>query len=83
MSDQNNETVVETSAADISLSLTDIQNALQVIDYACDQGAFKGWKTIEQVLGVRQRLNAFLEAAAAAAPVAEAEVTETTETVEG
>jgi hypothetical protein len=48
-----------------ALSLDDIANAVQVIDHAADQGAFKSWKTIEQVLLVRQRLKAFLEAAAA------------------
>lgn len=64
----------------IVLSLNDISNAVKVIDFAADQGAFKGWKTIEQVLHVRQRLNAFLETAQAAQEGAgEAPVAETTE----
>jgi hypothetical protein len=63
MSDSINETTVE--EAPVSLSLNDIQNAVKVIDFAAEQGAFKGWKTIEQVLNVRQRLNSFLEVAAA------------------
>jgi hypothetical protein len=47
----------------VVLSLTDIQNAVKVIDFAADQGAFKGWQVVEQVLTVRNRLNAFLSAA--------------------
>lgn len=71
---------VEANEAEISLSLNDIQNAVKVIDFAADQGAFKGWKTIEQVLVVRQRLNSFLEAASAGQPAPEGEATaETTE----
>lgn len=83
MSDTN--TAVEgAETAEIVLSLNDIQNAVKVIDFAADQGAFKGWKTIEQVLVVRQRLNSFLEAAAAngaeEAPAAEGDApAETTE----
>jgi len=45
-----------------NLSVSDIQNAIRVIDYACDQGAFKGWNTIEQVMIVRNRMNEFLKA---------------------
>lgn len=48
-----------------SLGLVDIQNALKVIDFACDQGAFKGWSTIEQVQLVRTKLAAFVAYAAA------------------
>ncbi|RYD59628.1 MAG: hypothetical protein EOP83_20550 [Verrucomicrobiaceae bacterium] len=82
MSDVTENTVTE--EAPISLSLNDIQNAVKVIDFAAEQGAFKGWKTIEQVLNVRQRLNAFLEVAQAQAPEAteseaSEEVAETTE----
>lgn len=50
---------------DVVLSLADIQNAVKVIDFAADQGAFKGWQTIEQVLVVRSRLNNFIAAAQA------------------
>ncbi len=56
------------------IQITDLQNAVQIIDYACEQGAFKGWKVIEQVIAVREKLAAFLAAAApapAAEPVAE------------
>ena len=48
-----------------SLGLVDIQNALKVIDFAADQGAFKGWSTIEQVQLVRNNLAAFVAFAAA------------------
>lgn len=43
-----------------SLGIQDIKNALSVIDYAAEQGAFKGWGTIEQVIAVRTRLNNFV-----------------------
>jgi hypothetical protein len=49
-----------------SLGIVDIQNALKIIDFACEQGAFKGWQTIEQVQGVRNKFAAFVEFAAAA-----------------
>jgi hypothetical protein len=56
-----------------NLSIADIQNAIRVIDYAAEQGAFKGWNTIEQVLVVRNKLNDFLKVVAPVeAPVAEA-----------
>lgn len=59
------ETEASTNEAGLGLSLADIQNAVKVIDYAAEQGAFKGWSVMEQVLVVRNRLNAFLGAAAA------------------
>jgi hypothetical protein len=45
-----------------SLGVQDIQNAVRVIDFAAEQGAFKGWQTIEQVLLVRNRLRSFVQA---------------------
>lgn len=48
-----------------SLGLVDIQNGLKIIDFACDQGAFKGWATIEQVQSVRNKYAAFIAHAAA------------------
>lgn len=46
-----------------AIQITDLQNAVQIIDYACEQGAFKGWKVIEQVIAVREKLATFLAAA--------------------
>jgi hypothetical protein len=43
-----------------SLGIQDIQNALKIIDFAAEQGAFKGWNTIEQVLAVRSKIAAFV-----------------------
>lgn len=43
------------------LTLADIKNAVNVIDYAAGQGALKGWEIIGQVMQVRQRLAAFVE----------------------
>ena len=47
-----------------SLGIQDIQNALRIIDFAAEQGAFKGWSTINQVLAVRTRLEEFVTYAA-------------------
>lgn len=47
-----------------ALSTTDILNAVKVIDFACDQGAFKGWNTLENVARVRAKLLGFLQAVA-------------------
>jgi hypothetical protein len=55
-----------------SLTLADVKNAVNVIDHAAEQGAFKGWNVIAQVMQVRNRLATFVETAAPkteAAPV--------------
>lgn len=41
--------------------VAEIKNAIAVIDHAADQGAFKGWNVVNQVLAVRGRLSAFIE----------------------
>lgn len=46
------------------ISVDDIKNAVRIIDFAAEQGAYKGWKVIEQVLLVRNRLNEFVSAVA-------------------
>lgn len=81
---ETQETIVSEATADagaevsVNLTLTDIQNAVKVIDFAADQGAFKGWPTIEQVLIVRNRLTAFVAAAGGSADdAAEASEAET------
>ena len=51
-----------------SLNIADIQNALKIIDYAAEQGAFKGWTIIEQVLVSRNRLNDFVKAVTPVVP---------------
>jgi hypothetical protein len=59
-------TVVEAAGEpSVGLAFADIENAVKIIDYACDQGAFKGWQIIQQVFDVRARLNGFVEAARA------------------
>src|SRR5690349_455600 len=47
----------------VNLNVPDIADAVKVIDFACEQGAFRGWDTILQVHGVRERLGAFVNAA--------------------
>lgn len=66
MSDLENQAGAPAETAAPSISIQDLQNAVKVIDYACEQGAFKGWQVIEQVIGVRAKLVTFLEAAAPA-----------------
>ena len=43
------------------LAISDVQNAVKIIDHCAQEGAFKGWETIEQVLAVRNRLVEFLK----------------------
>lgn len=45
------------------LTLADVKNAVNIMDYAAEQGAFKGWEIISQVMQVRQRLATFVEVA--------------------
>lgn len=59
------------------INITDLENVVKIIDYAADQGAFKGWAVVEQVLAVRNKIQAFVAAATPAAeeaPQEEAEV---------
>lgn len=69
MSEQNTANTSEEvqATAETGLNLSDIENAVKVIDYAQAQGAFKDWETIEKVLFVRKRLAAFVDAASAVA----------------
>ena len=48
---------------DLNLNIDDISDAVKIIDYASEQGAFKGWDTIRQILIVRDKLNNFVIAA--------------------
>jgi hypothetical protein len=50
----------QAAVAPPSIGLADLQNAVKIIDYAAEQGAFKGWTVIEQVIAVRNKLNAFV-----------------------
>jgi hypothetical protein len=64
-----------------NLVIQDIENALKIIDFAAEQGAFKGWTTIQQVFAVRGRLAAFVNyAQASAAPAVLTEETPVAET---
>lgn len=48
--------------ADPVLTASDIADAVKIIDYAADGGAYRGWENIRQILLVRDRLNAFATA---------------------
>ena len=57
-----------------------MENVIRVIDHAADQGAFKGWDTIQQVLGVRAQVEALVNAfEGVLSEQASAEATETAE----
>lgn len=47
----------------INLNITDITDAVRVIDYASEQGAFRGWDNIRQIIALRDRLDLFITAA--------------------
>lgn len=69
MTDQTNETITENNSEQtteeanaISFDVvSELKNAVQIIDHAAEQGAFKGWNVINQVLGCRSRLVAYIE----------------------
>lgn len=69
MSDVQNEVQAQAAApaqSEAAIGVVDLQNAVKIIDHAAEQGAFKGWQVIEQVIAVRNKLNAFVTAALAA-----------------
>lgn len=49
---------------EVTLNVTDIADAVKIIDYATEQGAYRGWNNIRQILAVRDRLDAFVAATA-------------------
>lgn len=60
---ENTAAVVDAATADVpSISVADLRNAVEIIDHACLQGAFKGWQVIEQVMAVRNKIAAFVVA---------------------
>jgi hypothetical protein len=46
----------------VQLDLNVLNNILQIVDYACEQGAFRGWASINGVKAERDKLATFLEA---------------------
>ena len=53
----------EVEANDGQFNIVDeITNAIACIDHAANEGAYKGWETIQKVLGVRARLQALIVA---------------------
>jgi hypothetical protein len=51
------------SKSEASLNVTDVADALVAIDHAAEQGAYRGWHNIRQVIALRDKLEAFVEAA--------------------
>jgi hypothetical protein len=43
-----------------TLNLRDFQISLKIIDFAADEGALKGWSTIQQILPQRTRIVDFI-----------------------
>lgn len=64
MTTENQNTVPEnTPAVEVpGIGLADLQMAVKIIDHAADQGAFKGWASIQQVFAVRTKINNFVVA---------------------
>lgn len=56
------ETENQTTEQGADLKMNDIKGAINAIDYAAEQGAFKGWTIISQALAIRNRLAAFVAA---------------------
>ena len=52
----------------VSLNISDIGDSVKIIDYAFEQGAFKGLENIRQIILVRDRLQVFVTAAEQANP---------------
>lgn len=44
----------------VNLNLNDLKNILIIIDYAADNGVFKGWANIKKVMELRDKLESFL-----------------------
>ena len=51
------------SKPETSLNVTDIADAMLAIDHAAEQGAYKGWHNIRQVIALRDKLEAFVTTA--------------------
>lgn len=45
---------------DATLNVTDIADLLKIVDYAAEQGAYRGWANIRQILAVRDRVEKFV-----------------------
>jgi hypothetical protein len=58
----------------LNLNVTDIQDVVTCLDHAADQGAYRSWDTIRQVLALRDKLHAFVTAATAMTKGAAAEI---------
>jgi len=69
MSEENNVTPEATETAAVQLGLNDLQATIQIIDVASTRGAFRG-EELTSVGGVRDRINAFLDANKPAEPEA-------------
>ncbi len=47
--------------AEEKLNIQDIVNIVQIVDYAANQGAFKGFDTMRNVIEVRDRIDAWVQ----------------------
>ena len=44
------------------LSLVDLKNLSIILDYAANNGLFKGWDTMKNVISLKERLDNFIKA---------------------
>ncbi len=51
----------DTTPNPASFTPDDLRAAVILIDYACEQGAFKGWENINKAFAVRNRIASFVE----------------------
>lgn len=49
------------SEKDLIITVNDLSNCVNIIDYAAGQGIFKGWDNIRNVLELRDKLSFIVE----------------------
>lgn len=55
--------IAAAASEDVTLNVTDIADAVKIIDHLAEQAVIKGWNNIRQAMAVRDRLDAFFIAA--------------------
>ena len=53
-------------SSNIGLNVTHIADAVKVFDFFAENACFKGWNNIRQIIALRDRFDAFVQAAEAA-----------------
>lgn len=61
MTTENTNPIASGPMTPLQLNVSDIEIAVKAIDVAADQGAYRGWQMITDVLVLRNRLVEFLK----------------------